>query len=214
MPTAKTNRLLVPGAAGAIVIALLLLYCCGPTNRDSQPIAEEPVPQSELIPVAPEAIVEGIALPETPADSLPMAAVPADSSEPVVEAVPEPQVVAAATVPTAAAKPPAAPAPPPAPVSAPPPVVVAKAPETPPAPAPVPQQDLLIADAAHGRFTPNVAADALASLSVGTPIQGDENSLSVLQPCDTAASGCAAGIQPGQVVGTPNDWTGVVLPGF
>jgi hypothetical protein len=83
-----------------------------------------------------------------------------------------------------------------------------------PGPAPVPDQDLLIADAAFRRFKPNVAAMALESLSVGTRIQGDESSLNLLQPCDTAASGCAAGLAPGQVVGTPNDWIGVVLPGF
>ena len=211
MPTAKTNRLLVPGAAGAAVIVLLLLYCCGPGSQDSLPIAEESVPLSEPIPVVTEVIVEEI----------PVASVADDSPEPVVEAAPppapEPEVVAVVAVPAVEAKPPAAPAVPRAPVAAPPPVVEAKAPEAarvPTTPEPLPEQDLLIADAAHRRFKPNVAADALASLSVGTPIQGDENSLSVLQPCDTAASGCAAGLQPGQVVGTPNDWTGVLLPGF
>ena len=88
MPTAKTNRLLVPGAAGATVIVLLLLYCCGPGSQDSLPIAEESVPLSEPIPVVTEVIVEEI----------PVASAADDSPEPVVEAAPppapEPEVVA------------------------------------------------------------------------------------------------------------------------
>ena len=79
---------------------------------------------------------------------------------------------------------------------------------------PVPDVDLLIARGASKRFTPDVAALASAGLTVGAPIQGDENSLNVLQPCDTPASACGAGVDPAQVIGGVNDWTGFVLPGF
>ena len=90
----------MPGAAGAAVIVLLLLYCCGPGSQDSLPIAEESVPLSEPIPVVTEVIVEEI----------PVASVADDSPEPVVEAAPppapEPEVVAVVAVPAAEAKPP------------------------------------------------------------------------------------------------------------
>ncbi|MFP6640547.1 MAG: hypothetical protein VCC04_09905, partial [Myxococcota bacterium] len=81
-------------------------------------------------------------------------------------------------------------------------------------PEPVPEQDLLIADSASSRFTPNVASDAVDGFDLGASIQGDENALNVLQPCDTAASGCMAGLAQGQVIGRTNDWCGFVLPGF
>ncbi|MGE4609086.1 MAG: hypothetical protein AAEJ52_20325 [Myxococcota bacterium] len=198
MPTAKTNRLLVPGAVILILVVLLLLCYRGPSSQDSQPVAEQPVPVIEALPVPEEAV-----------ESLPIASVAGEPAEPTVAPVPVPVVEPEPVVPTPM---PVAAAPAPVETAARPietlPVVGA------PGPAPVPDQDLLIADAAFRRFKPNVAAMALESLSVGTRIQGDESSLNLLQPCDTAASGCAAGLAPGQVVGTPNDWIGVVLPGF
>ncbi|MCH2185293.1 hypothetical protein MK280_05415, partial [Myxococcota bacterium] len=128
--------------------------------------------------------------------------------EPEPELKPEPVAAVVAVAPVvaapvaASAEPVVVQSPPPPPVSAPP---VAE---------PVPEQDLLIASAASKRFTPDVAALASAGLSVGMPIQGDENALNVLQPCDTPASACGAGVDPAEVIGGVNDWTGFVLPGF
>ena len=133
--------------------------------------------------------------------AMPVAAPPPALSEPVEVAVAAVPAVAAASA-AATQAPVASPRPELPPVSA------------PAALDPVPAQDLLIAKASSTRFAPDVAALATAGLSVGVPIQGDENSLNVLQPCDTPASACGAGADPGQVVGGVNDWTGFVIPGF
>lgn len=204
MTTPKTVRLTVLASAGLTLVALFFWSDCGQVSQDSQPVAEQAVPPIEAVPMAEEVIEAAPIAPFAgePAEELAVAvavpvAAPVARAEPVVDA-PVPVVAA----------------PPPAPVKAvrrrsePLPTVSAPALE------PVPEQDLLIADAASARFTPEVAALALAGLGVGAPIQGDDNSLNVLQPCDTAASGCAAGLAPGQVIGAANDWTGFVLPGF
>lgn len=206
MSTSKTRRRTVAASAGLIVAALLLWSYCGQGPRELPPVAEptrpepEPAPLAEefeeLAPVAPFA---GEPAEELAAAALIPAAVPVVEPEPVV---PEPEPVV----------PVAAPAPIPAevaqPLSVPRPAVSAAPPETPP------EEDLLIADSASQRFTPDVAAISVGGLDVGAPIQGDESALDVLQPCDLAASGCGAGLAPGQVIGTANDWSGFVLPGF
>lgn len=220
----KTNRTVL-GGIGLILVALLLWSYCGRVDGSGEQVAdqapstpapvpapvEEPVmaPVVALAPVAVEPVTEAPAAEEPVHDGGKEAAV---AVMPVVAAAPalsEPAEVAAVAAPAlAAASVPATEAP-----------VASSRPELPPvsAPAdlgPVPEQDLLIAKASSKRFTPDVAALATAGLSVGVPIQGDENSLNVLQPCDTPASACGAGADPGQVVGGANDWTGFVIPGF
>ncbi|MEE3327832.1 MAG: hypothetical protein VX252_10895 [Myxococcota bacterium] len=213
----KTNRVVL-GGIGLGVIALLLWSYCGRVDGGREPAVSqapsapvlEPEPVEEepaiapLVPVA-AVVEEPVAEPSeeslaaAPVVVVPLIAAPVKGSPPVAEAV-APVLVA---TPAMADETPAvirSPAPPP--VSA------------PAALEPVPHEDVLIAKTSFKRFTPDVAALATAGLSVGVPIQGDESSLNVLQPCDTPASACGAGADPGQVVGGVNDWTGFVLPGF
>ena len=70
--------------------------------------------------------------------------------------------------------------------------------------------DILIADSAASRFTPNVLPLALAKVT----LRSDSDLINVMQPCDTPASACGNGADPTQVIGGINDWTGFVLPGF
>ena len=211
----KTNRAVLTGA-GLGLLALLFWSYCGrvdggqaPAVAQSPPVIEpEPVVEEPVIPVVAPVVVladEPVPLPPVAAAPPSLETVPPEletesKAEPVAAVV---AVASVATVPVvASAKPAVVQSPSPPPVSA------------PPLAEPVPEQDLLIASAASRRFTPDVAALASAGLSVGIPIQGDENALNVLQPCDTPASACGAGVDPAQVIGGVNDWTGFVLPGF
>ena len=209
----KTNRAVLAGA-GLGLVALLLWSYCGQMDGGQAPVVTKAPPLIESEPVFEEPVIPVVApvavLADEPTPLPPVAAAPPPlETVPPVPVLPEPAAApVAAVVPVVAApvaaltKPAVVKSPAPPPVSAPP---VAE---------PVPDVDLLIARGASKRFTPDVAALASAALTVGAPIQGDENSLNVLQPCDTPASACGAGVDPAQVVGGINDWTGFVLPGF
>ena len=215
----KTNRVALGGVGLGVIILLLWTYCGRmeggqdsaitkapepsevPVEEFDASVSEESVmaPVAVVAPVIAEPVVEPAPI-EEPVEDVPVAPVPLA----VASAVSSPTPVVEAAVPVAAA-----------------PALVADTSVARPAPelpavsaAPPPRQDLLIAKSSAKRFTPDVAALAANGLSVGVPIQGDENSLNVLQPCDTPASACGSGADPGQVVGGANDWTGFVLPGF
>jgi hypothetical protein len=206
MASVNKNKGLVLAGAGLGLLALLLWSYCGRVDGGQAPavtkapalIEPEPVFEEPVIPVVTPVAV----LADEPTPLPPVAASPPSLER--VPAVPVVAVAAVAAVPVAAlTKPTVVKSPALPPVSAPP--VVGE---------PIPDVDWLIARGASKRFTPDVAALASVGLTVGAPIQGDENSLNVLQPCDTSASACGAGMDPGQVIGGVNDWTGFVLPGF
>jgi hypothetical protein len=220
MSTTRTTRLRAASAAGLLLILVLLFFYCGPSSRETQRITAQPAPGIEAVPVpvpvpaddrleaTPPAAQTSAPGPPSPvalpdpllSETIPLAAIPAVKAPAV-------KVPVAAPPPTPARNVPAY-------VTAAPPWVEAQPVEEPSPAAAVPDPDLLIADAASNRFRPDVAATAFKRLSAGTPIQSDAHSLGVLEPCDTGASACAGGLAPGQAVGTGNDWTGFVLPGF
>ncbi|MAI81038.1 MAG: hypothetical protein CL917_19010 [Deltaproteobacteria bacterium] len=210
MSTPGISRVNVMATAGLILLALLLWSYCGPMNQTSDSVVvAEPPEEGSLPPV----------MPDPPLDPLPVkesVPVPVAVTAPVEAAAEESVSAAILAVESDSAPIPVVVAP--VPVVVPPPVVeeVALPSVSAPAPAfePVPEQDLLIAKRASERFVPDVAALADANLAMGVPIQGDESSLNVLQPCDTPASACAGGFDPAPATGGPGNWTGVVLPGF
>ena len=222
----KTNRTVL-GGIGLVVVALLLWSYCGRVDdgavKVARPTPEAPVPTPAVVeepaelpavaaaPVAAAPIVDESVAEESVGDTGEEALSEAspEAVAPVVPAASKPMVAEVAAAPAATV----------AAVKVAETPVESAVPELPPVSAsaarePVPEQDLLIAKSSAKRFTPDVAALATTGLSVGVPIQGDEGSLNVLQPCDTPASGCGAGADPGQVVGGANDWTGFVIPGF
>ena len=205
----KTNQYALAGA-GLGLLALLLWSYCGQVDGGPAPVVTKAPALIEPEPVLEEPVIPAVApvavLADEPTPLPPVAAAP-PAPEPV-QPEPEPVAAVAAVVPAAAAPVAAVTKPTLERSSARPPV------SAPPVAEPVPAVDLLIARGASKRFTPDVAALASAGLAVGVPIQGDENSLNVLQPCDTPASACGAGVDPAQVIGGVNDWTGFVLPGF
>ena len=208
MSTPGISRVNVMATAGLILLALLLWSYCGPMNQTSDSVVvAEPPAESSLSPV----------IPAPPPDPLPVKeSVPVAATAPVEAAIEESVSAAILAVESDPAPIPVVVAP--VPVVVPPPVVEEVALPSVSAPAPaferVPEQDLLIAKRASERFVPDVAALADANLAMGVPIQGDESSLNVLQPCDTPASACAGGFDPAPATGGPGNWTGVVLPGF
>lgn len=202
----KTNQFALAGA-GLGLLALLLWSYCGRVDGGPAPVVTKAPALIEPEPVLEEPVIPAVApvavLADEPTPLPPVAAAPPPPE-------PEPEAAAAVAVVAPVAAAPVAALTKPAPERSParPPV------SAPPVAEPIPDVDLLIARGASKRFTPDVAALASAGLTVGIPIQGDENSLNVLQPCDTPASACGAGVDPAQVIGGVNDWTGFVLPGF